>query len=487
MSWPQCLNSNSDIAGIGVRIAIYAQAILTLAQPLLAGSDGWIDTKELKNLFSIYLNILLPASALIFAALIQAKTFGLSAYHAVVVLYLGWINNTTALVFFAFVLIALPGWIAQQKAEVQSQRVWRYHRKKLEEMWPSEGPFAILAIDRLEDMRKAVRSAWALKSELELKRQEEELKNGVLHKEIEWVNEWLETKTKMIQIWENQEHEIDSIRKIVWQSDYKRDVEWDETNKPETVLGEERLVEMSSRVNLWDTEAGEKEEFLVTTRKFEWSRDSVRIIVANLCQKPVLMMAALASVHFTFLGSFGFWFWLTVREFGSDRDCIPFIHVNSFGMNIPITSPAFRAVSMVVYLVGSIPVINITIFIVFWFVFIYSLQLVSSWVKPKKQRSNPSHAAYLSGVYFGNFSPHDARRCFNWAVLVTFLCQLWFIVCTELTIRSNQRLLVGSMWENDWTLGQTLSMVLLVLPLISVFTSLWKSARKLRRKRQTNY
>ncbi len=482
MSSPRCLNSNSDIAGIGVRIAIYAQAILTLAQPLVAGSDGWIDTTELKNLFSIYLNILLPASALIFAALIQAKTFGLSAYHAVVVLYLGWINNTTALVFFAFVLIALPGWIAQQNAEVQSQKVWRHHKEKLEEMWPSEGPFAILAIDRLEDMRQAVRSAWALKNELELKKEEEELENGVLDKEIEWAKEWIETKTKMIQIWENQEREIDSIRKIVWDSDYKRDVEWDGTSKPETVVGEERQVEMSSLINQWDTETGGKQEFQVTTRKFEWSRDSARVIVKNLCQKPVLMMAALASFHFTFLGSFGFWFWLTVREFGTDRDCIPFIHVNSFGINVPITSPAFRAVSIVVYLVGSIPVINIIVSIILWFIFIFSLQLVSSWVTPKKQRSDPSHVPYLSGIYFGNFSPRDARRFFNWVVLMTFLCQLWFIVCTELTIRNNQRLLVGTMWENDWTLGQTLSMVLLVLPLISVFTSFWKSARKLRKR-----
>jgi hypothetical protein len=132
MSSPHCLHSNSDISGIGVRIAIYAQAILTLAQPLVAGSDGWIDRKELKDLFFIYLNILLPASALIFAAIIQSRTFGLSAYHAIVVLELGWINNTTALVFFAFLMIALPGWVARQNAEAQSQRVWRDHREKLE-------------------------------------------------------------------------------------------------------------------------------------------------------------------------------------------------------------------------------------------------------------------------------------------------------------------------------------------------------------------
>ena len=476
-----CLNSNPDIAGIGIRIAIYAQAILTLAQPLVAGSDGWIDKKELKDLFSIFLNILLPASALILAAIIQANTYGLSAYHAIVVLYLGWINNTTALVFFAFVLVALPGWVARQNAEAQSQKLWKYHRKKLEEIWPNEGPFAILSVDRLEDMRQAVRSAGALKDELVRKKEEEDLENGVLEKEIEWVQEWINTKTKTIQIWESREHEIG---KTITDSGSKKKMEWDGTSKPETEIGEECHVEMSK---FWDIEASSKRELQVTTKKFEWSRHCARVVVANLSQKPVLMMAALASFHSTLFAPFGFWFWLTVREFGINRDCIPFIRINCFGVNIPITSPTFRVVSIFVYFVGLLPVINITISIVLWFVFIFSLQLASSWMEPRRYRSDPSHVAYLSGIYFGNYSPHDARRFFNWVVFVTFLCQLWFIVCTELTIRNNQHLLVndGSR-ENDWTLGQTLSMALLVLPLINVFTSLWKSTHKLRKQSKGN-
>ena len=472
MSSPRCLHSNSDISGIGVRIAIYAQAILTLAQPLVAGSDGWIDGKELKDLFFIYLNILVPASALIFAAIIQARTFGLSAYHAIVVLYLGWINNTTALVFFAFLMIALPGWVARQKAEARSQRMWRYHRKKLEEIWPSEGPFAVLSVGRLENMQQAVGSAWTLKNELELKKKKEELENGVLDKEIEWVQEWINIKTRTIEIWERREHEIDSIREIIKEPAWKRMMEWDGTSNLETEVGEERHVEAP---NFWDIEASGK-EVQVTTEKFEWSRRSARIIIANLSQRPVLMMAALASFHSTLFAPFGFWFWLTVRKFGINRACIPFIRINCFGINIPITSPTFRVVSIFVYLVGSLPVINITASIVLWFVFIFSLQLASSCVQ---YRSDPSHVSYLSGIYFGRYSPHDARRFFYWVVVVTFICQLWFIVCTELTIENNQHLFVRErLMENDWTLGQTLSMALLALPLINVSTSLWKSIHK---------
>jgi hypothetical protein len=100
---------NPDISGIGVRAAIYAQAVLTLVQPILASVDGHISEKELIGLHRLYLGILLPGCALLVSAIIQATTLGLSVYHAIVVLQLSWINNTSALIFFQFALIAQMG------------------------------------------------------------------------------------------------------------------------------------------------------------------------------------------------------------------------------------------------------------------------------------------------------------------------------------------------------------------------------------------
>ena len=57
------------------------------------------------GLHQLYLGILLPGCALLFSAIIQARTFGLSVYHGMVVLNLRWINNTSALIF-EFALIA---------------------------------------------------------------------------------------------------------------------------------------------------------------------------------------------------------------------------------------------------------------------------------------------------------------------------------------------------------------------------------------------
>ncbi|TFK18716.1 hypothetical protein FA15DRAFT_602807, partial [Coprinopsis marcescibilis] len=94
------IDPNPDISGVGVRTAIYAQAFLTLIQPIIASLDGHISEEELSDLHLLYIGILLPGCALLLSAVIQAAQYGFTAYHAIIVLYLSWINNTSALVFF---------------------------------------------------------------------------------------------------------------------------------------------------------------------------------------------------------------------------------------------------------------------------------------------------------------------------------------------------------------------------------------------------
>jgi predicted house-cleaning noncanonical NTP pyrophosphatase (MazG superfamily) len=112
-------------------------------------------------------------------------------------------------------------------------------------------------------MRKAVKSAWALKNELELKKKKEELEDGVLDKEIEWVEDWINITTRTVHIWESRQHEIDSIREIIRDPDWKRMMEWNKTSNPET---EDCHVEAP---HFWDIEASGKQEVQVTTEKFE--------------------------------------------------------------------------------------------------------------------------------------------------------------------------------------------------------------------------
>ncbi|KAJ7189158.1 hypothetical protein C8R46DRAFT_1056723 [Mycena filopes] len=86
---------NPDIAGIGVRVAIYVQALLSIIYPIFFAADGAISVKEFRTLSRISINITLTACALLISTGIQAATFGLSLYHALIILQLSWINSMT--------------------------------------------------------------------------------------------------------------------------------------------------------------------------------------------------------------------------------------------------------------------------------------------------------------------------------------------------------------------------------------------------------
>jgi hypothetical protein len=63
---------------------------------MLFAVDGKITRSERKVLDGIYANILVTACALLISASVQAATFGLTVYHALIVLNLSWINNSGA-------------------------------------------------------------------------------------------------------------------------------------------------------------------------------------------------------------------------------------------------------------------------------------------------------------------------------------------------------------------------------------------------------
>ena len=101
----QCIAPNPDIAGIGVRVSIYAQSLLTLLHPLIIGWDGkLLRGSDIDSLRGIYVGVLLTALALLVSAFIQTAAFSLSLYHALVVLNLSWINNANASVFSLFLV-----------------------------------------------------------------------------------------------------------------------------------------------------------------------------------------------------------------------------------------------------------------------------------------------------------------------------------------------------------------------------------------------
>ncbi|KAF6743814.1 ankyrin repeat-containing domain protein [Ephemerocybe angulata] len=101
MSTSSCkLPGNPDIAGVGVRIAIYIQNLLCFIPAFWALADGKVTRGELDAAETQATTNLVLAFAILISSIVQAQTLGLTNYHASIVLNMSWMNNTNAFIYF---------------------------------------------------------------------------------------------------------------------------------------------------------------------------------------------------------------------------------------------------------------------------------------------------------------------------------------------------------------------------------------------------
>ncbi|THU97056.1 hypothetical protein K435DRAFT_626726, partial [Dendrothele bispora CBS 962.96] len=92
--------SDPDISGIGVRLAIYIQNLLSFIPAIWALWDGNVNEYELESVETQSTTILLTAFAILISAMVQAQTLGISSFHTNIVLSLSWMNNTNTFIYF---------------------------------------------------------------------------------------------------------------------------------------------------------------------------------------------------------------------------------------------------------------------------------------------------------------------------------------------------------------------------------------------------
>ncbi|KAF5324039.1 hypothetical protein D9611_008303 [Ephemerocybe angulata] len=100
MSTGDCIPGNPDIAGVGVRIAIYVQTLLCFFPAFWALLDGKVSQGELDAAENQATTNLVLAFAILISSIVQAQTLGLTNYHASIVLNMSWLNNTNAFLYF---------------------------------------------------------------------------------------------------------------------------------------------------------------------------------------------------------------------------------------------------------------------------------------------------------------------------------------------------------------------------------------------------
>ncbi|KAH6894933.1 hypothetical protein BKA70DRAFT_790377 [Coprinopsis sp. MPI-PUGE-AT-0042] len=102
---------NPDISGIGVRIAIYVQNFLCFIPALWALWNGKVTQGELDYAETQTTTNLVLAFAILISSVVQARTLGMTNYHATVVLSMSWMNNTNTFIYFILYIhhkIGLP-------------------------------------------------------------------------------------------------------------------------------------------------------------------------------------------------------------------------------------------------------------------------------------------------------------------------------------------------------------------------------------------
>jgi len=101
---PSCIPANPDIAGIGVRAALYAQAILVFIpiallpftpNPVTGNSSSGLARKLFDDVSVNVATVYVTGIALLIATFIQAQLSDFDLYHGIVVLNLSWLNVLT--------------------------------------------------------------------------------------------------------------------------------------------------------------------------------------------------------------------------------------------------------------------------------------------------------------------------------------------------------------------------------------------------------
>ncbi|KAF5373513.1 hypothetical protein D9757_010492 [Collybiopsis confluens] len=97
---------NSDISGIGVRVAIYAQNILCFLPVIVHLWDGEVSADEMKGVKDQSIGMLAIAFAILISTIVEALTQStvtgqaIDRFHAAIILDLSWMNNTSTWIWF---------------------------------------------------------------------------------------------------------------------------------------------------------------------------------------------------------------------------------------------------------------------------------------------------------------------------------------------------------------------------------------------------
>lgn len=219
--------------------------------------------------------------------------------------------------------------------------------------------------------------------------------------------------------------------------------------------------------------------------------------------KPRRTIILLGTFHLSLMAGVGIWLWADPAKlqhrplFGALSGCLDAPHMRVVGISVPITSSALRGVSLGLYSIVLLPVINVAIPLGL------SLALYMKFNRARGLRApGQTSGRHDPGRILAFFArclsfqepwkklsasePKDVATLQAFPIILSLavlaVVNIVFLVDTELTISSSKSL--GDGGEAEWTFGQTLALLLLLIPLRDVAEALQRRREKQEKERR---
>lgn len=192
-------------------------------------------------------------------------------------------------------------------------------------------------------------------------------------------------------------------------------------------------------------------------------------------KSPDMFVLLLGTIHLSLMACVGLWLWIDSSVFNSSsqRLCPAPPSLVLLGHAIPITSSGLRGFSIFMYSLVLAPLVNV--FIPMALAILFYTRFNQNY-----QNSPPTNTFFIMIIsLFSLQSPLGNEKLKNYQIFPISIClillaamNVLFVMDTEVTLQQNKPLQEDG--ESVWTFGQTLAILLLLIPLRDVLDSFIK-------------
>ncbi|KAJ7217483.1 hypothetical protein C8J57DRAFT_277336 [Mycena rebaudengoi] len=209
------------------------------------------------------------------------------------------------------------------------------------------------------------------------------------------------------------------------------------------------------------------------------------------------IVLVLGSLHLSIMAALGIWLWTSPRSFGDENSScvIDFASTVILGHHVPLRSHELRAWSIAIYSLFLLPGLNLVLPMgLFLWLFLahqaWRQRRSSDQATPPATTMTPSQSK--SGFprftvtwrerYTGSSTSPSLLPVIV-GIVILFVINVIFLVDIELTLHQSG----ASTDESKWTFGQTLALLLLVLPLRDLTETMVARREKERQRREQEH